>query len=420
MPMSPQFEARLFSRLPEIIRQFGTPFHLYDEKGIFETCMKVREAFAWPANFQEFFAVKALPNPAVLSTIKQAGFGFDCSSVMELQLAGSVGARDCAVMFTSNNTTRYDFEEAMSRGVIINLDDISLISKVPEPFPSLICFRYNPGKERTGNSIIGKPEEAKYGITKDQLVPAYRAARDRGAKRFGIHTMVCSNERNYEYMVDTVRMLISCCFTLEKELGIVCEFINIGGGLGIPYKPEDQAFNLEALGLEAQRLLSAAYRTKPNSQPKLFMESGRYITGPSGVLVSRVINRKETYQTHVGVDTGMEALMRHAMYGAYHHITVLDEGGRVVTVEERGSEVVNVVGAICENCDRLATQRELPRTIEGDIIVTHDTGAHGHAMGFNYNGRLRPPELYLEINGTVKMIRRAETNEDLWRTLREV
>lgn len=416
--MSSNFEKRLFQKLPKIIEEFGTPFHVYDEEGIMETCSLVKNSFKDIYGFQEYYAVKALPNPEIMKTISSQGFGFDCSSTMELELAESVGITGEKVMFTSNNTTQKDFEEALKRNVIINLDDISLIDKIPGKFPELICFRYNPGPDRTGNSIIGNPVESKYGITKEQLIPAYKKAQEKGAKRFGIHTMVCSNERNYEYMVETVRMLLSLCLSLKKELDIECEFMNMGGGIGIPYKKDDNEFDIQKLGVDLHEILEE-FKKENNFVPKLFMESGRYITGPSGVLVSRVINRKEIYQTHVGVDTGMEALMRPAMYGAYHHITVLDKDGEVITNEERGNEIVNVVGAICENCDRLATQRELPKTIEGDIIVTHDTGAHGLAMGFNYNGRLRPQELFLKSDGTVKRIRRAETNEDLWRTLRE-
>lgn len=419
MPMSAAFEDRLFPRLPEIIAKYGTPFHIYDEQGIMDICVRLKEAFLGIDGFQEYFAVKALPNPQVMKIIMREGFGFDCSSAMELELARYVGAHGERIMFTSNNTTESEFNEAAYHHAIINLDDISMIDKVPDPFPELICFRYNPGPDRTGNAIIGKPVEAKYGITKEQLVPAYKAARERGAKRFGIHTMVCSNERNYEYMVETVKMLLSLVFTLKDELGIICGFMNMGGGIGIPYKPDDAPFDLEKLGKTVYNLLYL-FRAEHGFAPKLFMESGRYMTGPHGVLVSHVINRKEIYETHVGVDTGMQALMRHGMYGAYHHITVLDLVGRPVSVVERGAEVVNVVGSICENIDRLATQRELPRMKEGDIVITHDTGAHGHAMGFNYNGRLRPQELLLRKDGSVLRIRRAETNEDLWRTLMEV
>ena len=417
--MSKDFEGRLCGRLPEIIERFGTPFHIYDEAGIMDTCVRLKEVFRGIEGFQEYFAVKALPNPHVMKIFMRQGFGLDCSSSMELELAEYVGAYGEHIMFTSNNTEECEFVEASDCGAIINIDDISMVSKVPAPFPELICFRYNPGPERTGNAIIGNPVEAKYGITKEQLVPAYKAARERGAKRFGIHTMVCSNELNFEYMVETVNMLLKLSLTLRNELGITCEFINMGGGIGIPYKPEDKPFDLEELGLTVYGLLHR-FRTGNGFAPKLFMESGRYMTGPHGVLVSRVINRKEIYQTHIGVDAGMEALARHGIYGAYHHATVLDSQGRFVSHEERGTEVVNIVGSMCENNDRLATQRELPRTVIGDIMLTHDTGAHGLAMTGNYNSRLRPQELFLREDGSVLRIRRAENNADLWRTLDEI
>ena len=415
MPMSHAFQRRLFPKLPAIAEKFGTPFHFYDEDGIRTTGEYLKGAFRGHCHgFREFYAVKALPNPRILEIMLDLGFGFDCSSTHEVELALYVGARGEDIMFTSNNTTKHEFAVAQAAGAIINLDDVNLISKVPNPFPELVCFRFNPGESRTGNSIIGAPHESKYGITWKQLVPAYHAVKERGATRFGIHTMVCSNQRNYRYMIDTVRMLLGLVATLELELDIRCEFINMGGGIGIPYKPRQGEVDIEAMaeGIEA---LIQNFRLRYGWTPRLFMESGRYITGPHGVLVNRVINRKEIYQTHVGVEVAMPGLMRHAIYGAYHHATVLDKDGVVVT--NRPKEKVNIVGPICENCDRLATGRILPRTVEGDFIVTHDTGAHGLAMGFNYNGRTRPQELLLRSDGSVERIRRAETNDDLWRTL---
>lgn len=408
--MSSQFSARL-SNLHEIVEEFGTPFHIYDEKGILEHGRRLNQVFSRINGFREYFAVKALPNPEILKIMTELGFGFDCSSVMELQLCDFVGASGEDIMFTSNNTTWQEFEEAQKRHSIINLDDISLVPKVLTPFPELVCFRFNPGKARTGNSIIGKPFEAKYGITWKQLIPAYRAARERGATRFGIHTMVCSNQRNYRYMVETVVMLLELCATLERRLGIKCEFMNMGGGIGIPYRPTDASVHIERMASEIKKKMDQ-FKSKHGWVPKLFMESGRYITGPHGALITKVINRKDIYQKHVGVDAGMPALMRHAMYGAYHHITVHGKLNKYGACER-----VNVVGSICENCDRLATQRLLPKTKEGDILVVHDTGAHGIAMGFNYNGRLRPQELLLKTDGSIVKIRRAETTGDLWTTL---
>lgn len=416
MPMSAAFAGRLQKILPDVIEKFGTPFHIYDEKGIRATGNRLKRAFRGIKGFREFYAVKALPNPDILRIMTRLGFGFDCSSIIEVELAEETGSGEEDIMFTSNNTSWEEFEVALNAGAIINLDDVSLIDKLKlhGQFPKLVCFRLNPGTARTGNSIIGKPAEAKYGITLDQLIPAYQLARQYGATRFGIHTMVCSNQRNYRYMVETVRMLLKQVAILEDELGIRCEFMNMGGGIGIPYKPQQRGVDIEAMA-QAIKCLMDDFKLSRGWVPKLFMESGRYITGPHGALVSRVINHKEIYQTHVGVDTGMPGLMRHAIYGAYHHITVLDSEGR--SCDGRKKKRVNVVGPICENCDRLATQRRLPVTKEGDIIITHDTGAHGIAMGFNYNGRTRPQELLLCRDGSVALIRRAETTDDLYRTL---
>lgn len=415
MPMSPAFQARLQPHLPRIVREFGTPFHLYDEQGIIDTCQRMKTAFGRLPGYLNYFAVKALPNPRVLKLIHEQGFGFDCSSVPELNLAREAGARWHEIMFTSNNTSPEEFACAMAGdGCYINLDDVSLIRKVPEPFPSFVSFRYNPGKARTGNSIIGKPHEAKYGITTAQLIPAYREAIARGASGFGLHAMLCSNERRVAYMVETVKMLLDVCAMLEEKLDIQCAFINMGGGFGIPYRPGDRHLNLE---LMARRICSLmqVFSTKYGFTPRLVSECGRFVTGPSGVLVSQVTNQKLIWERHVQIDAGMPALMRHAMYGAYHHIDVLTQDGEM----REGNRVrVNVVGSICENCDRLATHRLLPADVqEGDLIVTHDTGAHGIAMGFNYNGRTRPQELMLRANGSIELIRRAETEKDLRATL---
>jgi diaminopimelate decarboxylase len=278
--------------------------------------------------------------------------------------------------------------------------------------PDLICFRYNPGPRRTGNSIIGNPAESKYGVAHHQLLDAYRAARNRGAKRFGLHTMLASNELNYTYMVQTVEMLLEMAHWVSSELNIQFEFINMGGGLGIPYKPDSAPFDLHAMSMGVEELIGT-FRSRYGYAPRLFMESGRYMTGPHGVLVVKAINRKEIYRTYIGVDACMSALMRPAMYGAYHHIDVLGKSGQDV----KETVVVDVVGSLCENNDKFAIQRPLPPVDEGDLLIIHDTGAHGHAMGFNYNGKLRPQELLLREDGGVELIRRAETVEDYFATL---
>ncbi len=410
MPMSQGFKDRLNPILPEISRHFGTPFHIYDEVGIRETGQKLKTAFKDVKGFREHFAVKALPNPQILTIIRDIGFGFDCSSVAELVLSRQVGAYGNDLMFTSNNTSQAEFEAAFADGgCILNLDDISLLKKLPH-IPERICFRYNPGAQRTGNAIIGKPAEAKYGISHDQFIEAYRQAQTLGIQQFGLHTMLVSNERNYHYMVDTVKMLLELIEAANKSLGIIFDFINIGGGLGIPYRPEDEPLDIEALGSEVTALLNA-FCEQQGYKPDLHMESGRYLTGPHGVLVTQAINHKDTYRHYVGVDASMSALMRPGMYNAYHHIDVY--GKETVGNEDK----VDVVGALCENNDKFAVQRALPAIEDGDLLIIHDTGAHGHAMGFNYNGRLRPQELLLRHNGKIEQIRRAETLEDYFSTL---
>jgi len=410
MPMSAEFENRLYPVIDDIAAHYGTPFHIYDEAGIHQTAALLKRSFAGAAGFREYFAVKALPNPRILAIMKDMGFGFDCSSVAELMLSRRIGARGEDIMFTSNNTAREDFlEAAREGGCILNLDDISLVPKVPE-FPELVCFRYNPGPRRTGNAIIGNPVEAKYGVAHDQIVAAYRQAIGRGAKRFGIHTMLVSNERNHGYMVQTVEMLLELVEAISGALGIRFEFMNMGGGLGIPYRPADEALNLAALGAEVAELFRG-FKAKHGWAPRLYMESGRYMTGPHGALVVTAINRKDIYRTYIGVDACMSALMRPGMYGAYHHITV------PAKLDRKPAGPVDVVGSLCENNDKFAIQRELPPIADGDILVIHDAGAHGHSMGFNYNGKLRPKELLLRRDGTVELIRREETVEDHFATL---
>ena len=409
MPMSEAFKQRLFPILPELSAHYGTPFHVYDEAGIRETGERLKKAFSGIPGFREYFAVKALPNRRIQQMMLEMGFGFDCSSIPELILARQVGGRGEDIMFTSNNTSpeEYAFAE-QDGGCILNLDDISFIPKVPH-FPELICFRYNPGPRRTGNAIIGNPVEAKYGVAHEQFIDAYRLSRESGAKRFGLHTMVASNERDYNYIVQTAVMLLELTALLEKELGIRLEFANIGGGMGIPYHPDHLPLDLDAMAKEITALFDT-FRSTHGWAPKMLMESGRFMTGPHGCLVTTAINSKQTYRNYIGVDACMSALMRPALYDAYHHIDVLGKDNI------HKSEVYDVAGSLCENNDKFAVQRELPPIVDGDILVIHDTGAHGHAMGFQYNGRLRPKELLLRTDGSVELIRRAETVEDYFIT----
>jgi diaminopimelate decarboxylase len=415
MPMSEAFKERLFPILPEIIQHFGTPFHIYDEQGIIDTGEALKSDFRDVPGFREFFPVKALPNPAILRIMGGLGFGLDCSSVSELILARQNGFSAGDIMLSSNNTSAELFELAIADGgCILNLDDITMIDRVPE-FPEMICFRYNPGERRTGTEVIGNPVESKWGVRHDQIIEAYRQATDRGARRFGLHTMLISNELDYAYMAETVRMLLEVIGMVSQALGIRFEFFNIGGGIGIPYGPENRAFDMPALARES-RLLLQEFQQEHGYAPRLFMECGRVITGPHGALVATVISRMSKYREYVGIDAStMSANPRPAIYQtAYHHITILDPEGR----QKQGDEtVVDVVGPLCENNDKFAKQRLLPGVEVGDVVVQHDTGAHCLAMGGNYNGWLRPQELLLHPDGTVELIRRAETIDDLFSSL---
>lgn len=410
MPMSQSYKTRLFPVLEKITSHYGTPFHIYDEMGIRQTGETLKKAFAGIDCFREYYAVKALPNPKILSLMKDMGFGFDCSSIAELRLSRQVGGRGEDIMFTSNNTSELDFiEAAKDGGSILNLDDLNLLAKVPV-MPELMSFRYNPGAKRSGNEIIGNPTEAKYGVSDDQIIDAYRQAKSSGIQRFGIHTMLASNELNHEYMVQTSRMLLELIADISAELDITFEFINIGGGLGIPYEPGIAELDIETMGSQITELFKS-FRRQYGYEPALYMESGRFMTGPHGVLVTTAINRKDIYRAYIGVDASMSCLMRPGMYGAYHHIDVLGKNGAAAT------EIVDVVGSLCENNDKFAVQRLLPKIEDGDILVIQDTGAHGSAMGFNYNGSLRPKELLLTADGKVELIRRAEQVEDYFATL---
>jgi diaminopimelate decarboxylase len=411
MPMSRHFKERLEHELPAIAEHFGTPFHIYDERGILESVERLQGAFAALA-FREYYAVKALPNPAILRLLREHGLGLECSSLAELELGADCGARGEELFFTSNNTTREEFAAALALGAIVNVDDISLIAKLPRA-PALISFRFNPGPERVGDRLIGTPTEAKFGLRRDQLEPAFAQARELGCERFGLHAMIASNVLSVEPLLATIEMLLEIEEQLRCSLGISLEFVNAGGGLGIPYRPGERDLDVAALGRGAGELL-AAHAARTGRRPALFLEAGRYVTGAHGVLVTRVINRMSKWRELAGVDAGIAALLRTAMYpDAYHHITLHGYRG------ERPLERIDVVGSLCENNDKLAIQRPLPQLREGDLLLIHDTGAHALAMGFNYNGRLRPQELLLRTDGSVELIRRREeVRRDYLATLR--
>jgi len=401
------------AQIEALAAQYPTPFHIYDEKGIRESARRLKQAFAGIYGFKEFFAVKALPNPFILRLLKDEGFGADCSSLPELLLAEKVGIVGEEIMFSSNDTPADEFIKAREMGAIINLDDISHIPFLQRTagMPELICMRYNPGPLKQGNVIIGKPEEAKYGFTREQLFAGYRMAQEMGAKRFGLHTMVASNELDYRYFVETAVILFDLAVEINRRLGIRFEFINLGGGIGIPYRPEQEPVPLDKIAAGVQAAYEDQIVRAGLAPIKLFMECGRVITGPYGYLVSRVRHVKRTYKDYVGLDACMANLMRPAMYGAYHHITVVGKQDRPA------DHLYDVTGSLCENNDKFAIDRLLPEVEPGDLVVIHDTGAHGHAMGFQYNGKLRSAELLLRENGEVLQIRRAETPADYFATL---
>ncbi|AKB85351.1 diaminopimelate decarboxylase [Methanococcoides methylutens] len=397
----------------EIKEQYPTPFHVYDEKAIRENARKLKDAFSILEGFQEFFAVKALPNPYILKVLKNEGFGADCSSLPELILSEKSGIVGENIMFSSNDTPAEEFVKAKELGAIINLDDISHIEFLEETagLPELVCFRFNPGPLKGGNVFIGNPEDAKYGFTKEQLFEGYRMLKEKGVKRFGLHTMVASNELDPEYFVETAKLLFETIVEISKELDIRFDFVNLGGGIGIPYKPEDEPVPYDVIAKGVKEQYDAMIKANGLDPLKIYLECGRTITGPYGYLVTEVRHLKHIYKDYVGTDACMANLMRPGLYGAYHHITVLGKEDQPATTK------YDVTGSLCENNDKFAIDRMLPEVERGDILAIHDTGAHGHAMGFNYNGKLRSAELLLREDGSFVRIRRAETIEDHFVTL---
>lgn len=394
--------------------EYGTPFHLYIEKDIRANARKMIEAFAWAPEFKEYFAVKALPNPYIMKILKEEGFGADCSSLPELLLSEKVGLSGMDICFTSNDTPAAEFVKARELGAVINLDDITYIEFLRQNggLPELLSFRYNPGPLREGgNTIIGYPEEAKYGFTHDQILEGFGQAAAFGVKEFGLHTMIVSNERNLDYLVGTARMMFELAVEIKEKLGYSVSFINLGGGIGIPYKPEDEAVDWLAFGEGVRQVYEELLVPAGLDKVKICLESGRAVTGPYGYLVSRVLHEKKTYKNYIGLDSCMADLMRPALYNAYHHITVVGKEDAPL------DHVYDVTGSLCENNDKFAINRELPEIEIGDLLVIHDSGAHGYAMGFNYNGKLRSKELLLKEDGSIEQIRRAETVNDYFATL---
>ena len=401
-------------KLAEIMAQYPTPFHIYDEKAIVANVRRLTRAFSWAPSFQEYFAVKAAPTPALLELLAKEGVGADCSSLPELILADLAGIKGESIMFTSNDTPAHEFVKARSLGAVINLDDITHIDFLEKHagIPEMISFRYHPGPlQKSSNTIIGTPEEAKYGLTHDQLLEAYRIAKEKGAKRFGLHTMVISNELNPDCFIATAQMIFNLVVEIKNKLAIDIELVNFGGGVGIPYRPEDTAVDLEYVGRGIEQAYNDTIVACGLGPLKIALELGRSITGPYGYLVAKAIHKKETYKNYIGLDACMANLMRPALYGSYHHITVIGKENAPL------DHVYDVTGSLCENNDKFAINRALPKIDIGDTIVIHDAGAHGHAMGFNYNGKLRSAELLLKEDGSVQLIRRAETIEDYFSTM---
>ena len=398
----------------EITAQFPTPFHLYDEAGIRRTARALRQAFAWNPGFKEYFAVKATPNPFILSILREEGCGAECSSDTERMLAHAVGFAGDEIMFSSNNTPQEDFARADRLGAILNLDDYTLIETMEQAcgVPETVCCRYNPGGSfAIGNEIMDQPKDAKYGMTRAQLTQAYRVLMQKGARHFGLHAFLASNTLTNAYYPTLARILFRVAVELHRETGAHIAFINLSGGIGIAYRPNEEENDIGRIGEEVRAAYEEILVPAGMGDVALYTELGRYMLGPHGALITRACHEKHTYKEYIGVDACACDLMRPAMYGAYHHITVLGKE------EAPADRIYDVVGSLCENNDKFAIDRPLPRVDRGDLLFIHDTGAHGHSMGYNYNGKLRSAELLLREDGSVQLIRRAETPHDYFATL---
>ena len=402
-------------QLEEIVKDYPTPFHLYDEAGIRENARKVKEAFAWNPGFKEYFAVKATPNPRILEILKEYGCGTDCSSATELMMSDAAGFSGQEIMFSSNDTPAEDFALADGMGAIINLVDftqIEYLEKAIGHIPETICCRYNPGGVfEISNGIMDNPGDSKYGMTESQLMEAFRILREKGAKRFGIHAFLVSNTVTNDYYPMLASELFALAVRVKQETGIEVDFINLSGGVGIPYRPEEKPNDIGVIGEGVRREFERILVPAGLGDVSIYTEMGRFMLGPYGCLVTRAIHEKHIYKEYIGVDACAVNLMRPAMYGAYHHITVM--GKENAPCDHK----YDVVGSLCENNDKFAIDRMLPKIDRGDLLVIHDTGAHGFSMGYNYNGKLRSAELLLKEDGSVQMIRRAETPRDYFATL---
>ena len=411
-PMKKTFVTK--SQLEKIVKKYPTPFHLYDEKGIRENCRKLYKAFSWNKGFREYFAVKATPTPRILQILKEEGCGVDCASEVELMLADKCGFRGEEIMFSSNETTASEYELARKLGAIINLDDITHINFLDRLVgtPPLICCRYNPGGHfALGNTIMDHPCDAKYGMTPEQIKESYIRLQKLGAKEFGMHAFLVSGAMTNKYYPALAEIMFKKAVQLHKETGATFKFINLSGGIGIPYEPEQKANNIAVIGEGVRRAFEKIMVPAGMGDTAIYTELGRFMLGPYGCLVTTAIHEKHTYKEYIGVDACAAHLMRPAIYGAYHHITVMGK-------ERRPQDhMYDIVGSLCENNDKFAVDRMMPRIDIGDLLVIHDTGAHGFSMGYNYNGKLRSAEVLLREDGSAELIRRAETPEDYFATM---
>ncbi len=401
-------------QVEEIVKTYPTPFHLYDEAGIRANAKAVQEAFAWNKGFREYFAVKATPNPFLIDILKEYDFGCDCSSMTELMMAKACGLSGEYIMFSSNETPLEEFAYANELGAIINLDDFTHIQCLEDTLgyiPETISCRYNPGGVfAMSNGIMDNPGDSKYGMTKEQLFDAYKLLKEKGAKNFGIHAFLASNTVTNEYYPKLARQLFELVVELQKETGCHITFVNLSGGVGVPYKPGEQPNDIYAIGEGVHQAFDEVLVPAGMGDVAIFAEMGRFMMAPYGCLVTQAIHEKHIYKEYIGVDACAVNLMRPAMYGSYHHITVLGKEDAPCT------ETYDIVGSLCENNDKFAIDRNLPKIDKGDYLVIHDTGAHGFAMGYSYNGKLKSAELLLQTDGSVKMIRRAETPADYFVT----
>lgn len=401
-------------QLEEIVKKYPTPFHIYDEKGIRENAKALKEAFAWNPGYKEFFAVKATPNPFLIDILRDYGCGTDCSSKTELMLSKAMDIEGESIMFSSNETPASEYEYANQIGAIINLDDfthIDYLEKTLGRLPETLSLRYNPGGVfKISNSIMDNPGDAKYGFTTEQLFEGYRILKEKGVKRFGMHAFLASNTVTNDYYPTLAKTLFETAVKIKEQVGVSLNFINLSGGIGIPYRPDQEPNDIRVIGQKVKEVYEEVLVPAGLGEVAIYTELGRFMMGPYGHLVTTAIHEKHTHKEYIGCDACAVNLMRPAMYGAYHHITVA--GKEDAPCDHK----YDVVGSLCENNDKFAIDRMLPKIDIGDLIIIHDTGAHGFSMGYNYNGKLKSAELLLKEDGSVELIRRAETPKDYFAT----